>query len=216
MTKLRLLALLAVVALVLSPAMALAQGGMSLPCRWYGTVQVNGADVPDGTMITATIEGDTYNAATPAVYGASTYALEIEPPEGTTYTEGAEVTFMIGDQAADQTSAWEAGGNIELNLSVGEAGPTPVPGTGITGVEVNMLEPGATASAEINDAGVLILNIPGGEQGPQGPEGPEGPKGDTGEQGEPGSDASIVIPIIALVIAVIAILMSVAVMRRKV
>ncbi len=99
MTKMRLLALLAVVALVLFPAIAIAQAP-ELPCRFYGTVQVNGADVPDGTVIQALIDGNvTATTTTPAAgYGASSYALIITQPEGVDYT-GKTVSFTIGGNA---------------------------------------------------------------------------------------------------------------------
>ena len=213
MTKVRLLVLLAVVALVLSPAMVFAQGPQ-LPCRFHGTVQVNGADVPDGTIVTATIEGDAYNASTPSNYGDSTYMLEIAPPEGTNYTDGAAITFMIGDQSAAQTGTWEAGGNFELNLSSGQVQPTIGPGGAITSVTVNTLAAGASATADWDSAtGALTLGIP---QGAAGADGAAGDKGDTGEQGEAGANASSVLGIVAIVIAALAIVMSVAVMRRKV
>lgn len=215
MTKLRLLALLAVVALVLFPAMALAQGP-GLPCRFHGTVYVDGVEVADGTVITATVEGDTYTTTTPSVYGDSTYWLEIAPDVGVTYTEGAEITFMIGDQAVTQTGTWEAGGNFELNLSIG-VGPGPVDGGAITAVVVNTLASGASATASYDAAtGVLTLGIPAGPAGAEGPEGPAGADGATGPEGPAGADAPIVIPIIALVLAVVAVVVAIAVMRRKV
>ena len=108
MTRLRVVVLLAVVALLLFPAGALADEPPQRPCRFHGTVQVDGADVPDGTTITATVDGDTYSTDTPyvlggaKVYGASGYALKITPSGNTTYSAGAAVTFMIGGQAAEQ------------------------------------------------------------------------------------------------------------------
>src|SRR5512136_1197561 len=98
MTKVRLLALLAVVALVLFPAIAFAQGGLQPPCAFHGTVQVNGQNVADGTVITATIGNDTYTATTTD----STYRVVIAQPEGKSY-DGMTVTFMIGSATAGQT-----------------------------------------------------------------------------------------------------------------
>jgi hypothetical protein len=80
-------------------------------------VQLNGADVADGTIITVIIDGDEYTTTTPAVYGPSTYAIKIVPAADAAYAEGAAVTFMIGDYTADQTGGWETGGNIELDLT---------------------------------------------------------------------------------------------------
>jgi len=207
MTKLRLFVLLAVVALVLFPAMAVAQP--PLPCRFHGTVQLFGEDVAGNTTITATIGNDTYTTQTPSVYGASTYLLEIAPEEGTQYTAGETITFMIGASAAAQTSAWETGGNIELNLSIGEA---PVDGVGaITSVEIVTLAAGASATADYDaTTGVLTLGIPAGQTGAA------GAAGATGAQGDPGSDAPIALPIVALVIAIIAAGVAMMSMRRRV
>lgn len=72
--------------------------------------------MPEGTVITGIVESDEHTTTTPAVYGPSTYALEIRPPEGASY-EGATVTFMIDDLVAEQTGTWVTGGNIMLNLS---------------------------------------------------------------------------------------------------
>ena len=97
MTKVRLLALLAVVALVLFPAIAFAQGAPQLPCAFHGTVQVNGANVADGTVITATIGNDTYTTTT----SDSTYRVVIAQPEGKNY-DGLTVTFMIGSASVSR------------------------------------------------------------------------------------------------------------------
>ncbi|MGB2885401.1 MAG: hypothetical protein WBC47_07445 [Dehalococcoidia bacterium] len=85
------------------------------PCRFHGTVKLNGANVADGTIIKAIIDGDEYTTTTPAVYGPSTYALKIVPAVG--YAEGTAITFMIGAYTATQTGSWETGGNIELDLT---------------------------------------------------------------------------------------------------
>lgn len=190
MAKLRAAVLLAVVALLLFPAMALAQP--DFPVRYYGEVEVDGADVADGTVITATVEGESYTTTTPAGYGDSTYAIKLVPPEGTKFTEGATITFMIGDQPAEQTGTWTPGANTELDLSAGEVAPTPTGGQG---------EPGPTGPA-----------------GPTGPQGPAGPTGPEGPQGEPGEDApgGIAIPIVALVIAIIAVGLAAMSLRRRV
>jgi hypothetical protein len=193
MTKARLLALLVVVALVLFPAAALAQG-VELPGRFHGSVTVDGSGVDDGTVITATIGEDTYTATTPSVYGASTYVLTITP--AVPYAEGETLSFMIGGQTADQTGSWVRGGNQELDLSIGEAGPG---GNGGVGPPGPAGPPGPT-----------------GAVGPVGPEGPTGATGAAGAAGADGEDASSVLGIVAIVLAVIAVLVGAMSMRRKV
>ena len=102
-----------------TPAATQTPGGMStaLPCRFYGTVKLDGANVPDGTAITVFIKGIPYTTNTPAAYGPSTYAIKITQTAGSVYEEGTAVSFTIGQYPAAQTGAWETGGNIELNLT---------------------------------------------------------------------------------------------------
>ena len=93
-------------------------------CYFAGTVKLDGADVADGTVITATIEGVEYTTATPTGYGASTYAIAIQQEAGTYYADGTIVAFKINAYAADQTGTWQAGQNIRLDLT---ASTTPSP-----------------------------------------------------------------------------------------
>src|SRR4030042_7657 len=165
MTKLRLLALLAVVAFVLLPAIAVAQGGLQPPCRFHGTAQVDGANVADGTVITATVDGTEYTATTTA----SSYAVTIAQPEGKSY-EGLTVTFKIGANSASQTATWTTGGNVAVNLTEGT--PPIIPGGGaITDIQVIALPAGSAPTATWDeDTGVLPLGIPAGATGTPGEE----------------------------------------------
>ena len=209
MTKLRVVVLLAVVALLLFPALALADTPPEPPCRFYGTVTVDGAAVADGTVITAMIEGDQLTTATPAEgYSTSTYAIKIGVD--TEYTEGATVTFMIGDRAAAQTGTWTKGGNVEVNLTAGQAGPQ---GGAITDVQVISLAAGSDPTVDWNPvSGVLTLGIPDGATGPAGAAGADGPQGEEGA----GAPGGIALPVVALVIAVIAVGVAVMSMRRRI
>ena len=209
MTKLRVVVLLAVVALLLFPALALADTPPEPPCRFYGTVTVDGAAVADGTVITATIEGDQLTTATPAEgYGTSTYALKIGVDTG--YTESATVTFMIGDRAAAQTGTWTKGGNVEVNLTAGQAGQQA---GAITDVQVTSLAAGSDPTVDWDPvSGVLTLGIPDGATGPAGAAGAEGSQGEEGA----GAAGGIALPVVALVIAVIAVGVAVMSMRRRI
>jgi len=91
----------------------------SLPCRFRGSVQLDGAPVPDGTVVTVVIAGHSYTTTTPSDYGASTYAVTVTPPPGVTYSPGTAVTFLIAGRAANQVSQWELGGNVQVDLSSG-------------------------------------------------------------------------------------------------
>lgn len=209
MTKLRVVVLLAVVALLLLPALALADTPPEPPCRFYGTVMVDGAAVADGTVITAMIGGDQLTTATPAEgYSTSTYAIKIGVD--TEYTEGATVTFMIGDRAAAQTGTWTKGANVEVNLTAGQAGPQA---GAITDVQVTSLAAGSDPTVDWNPvSGVLTLGIPDGATGPAGAAGADGPQGEEGA----GAPGGIALPVVALVIAVIAVGVAVMSMRRRI
>lgn len=125
----KVLFLISAVILLLYPIIALAQGP-ALPCRFHGTVQLDNATVPDGTIITAIIEGDTYTTSTPSVYGNSTYAITIVPPGNVTYTDGTAVTFLIGGYYVMETGTWETGLNLVLNLTASStvtSTPSPTP-----------------------------------------------------------------------------------------
>jgi len=125
----KVLILISAVILLLYPIIALAQGP-ALPCRFHGTVQLDNATLPDDTIITAIIEGDTYTTSTPSVYGNSTYAITIVPPKNVTYMDGTPVTFLIGGYYAMETGTWETGLNLVLNLtasSISTPTPTPIP-----------------------------------------------------------------------------------------
>ena len=85
------------------------------PCRFHGTVTLNGAAAPSGTVITAIIEGYGYTTTVQTTVGSSTYSITIPKAQGVTY-EAKAVTFRVGTAAAIQTSAWTMGGNVLVNL----------------------------------------------------------------------------------------------------
>jgi hypothetical protein len=200
MTKVRLLALLAVVALVLFPAIAFAQGAPQLPCAFHGTVQVSGANVADGTVITATIGNETYTTTT----SNSTYRVVIAQPEGKSY-DGLTATFKIGIDTAKETGTWQMGGNVALNLTKGTPQVTPSGGVIITSVVL-----GNTTSYD-SVTGTLTIK----KADITGPTGATGATGTTGAEGPAGKNASNVIGIIAIVLAIIAIAIAGMVMMRK-
>ena len=198
MTKVRLLALLAVVALVLFPAIAFAQGAPQLPCAFHGTVQVNGANVADGTVITATIGNDTYTTTT----SDSTYRVVIAQPEGKSY-DGVSVAFKIGSATASQTGTWQMGGNVALNLTKGTGPITP------GGSVINGVQHGTTTGYD-PVTGIITIK----QSDITGATGAIGPAGPTGPTGPAGKNASSVLGIVAIVLAVIAIIIAGVAMLR--
>jgi hypothetical protein len=80
-------------------------------------VQLNGASVPNGTIVTAIIEGYGYNTVTPAEgYGASTFRIVIPKAQGADYANKI-VSFRINGYTASQTVVWTTGGNVLVNLT---------------------------------------------------------------------------------------------------
>jgi branched-chain amino acid transport system substrate-binding protein len=107
-----------------------------LPCRFHGTIVIDGSGAPDGTVVTATVEAETYRTTTPSAYGDSTYAIQIVPPEGIVFPDGSTVEFAIDGYPSDQSGAWETGANMVLDLTA-SAVPS-IPGDANRDGNVNM------------------------------------------------------------------------------
>jgi hypothetical protein len=91
---------------------------------FYGTVKVNGANVPEGTTVTAWCLGVQYASSSYMPYNGDTvYALNVPGDDFSTTsvvegcTPGQTISFKIGQLVADQTWSWSAGSNIPLNLT---------------------------------------------------------------------------------------------------
>ncbi|MBA7681366.1 hypothetical protein ES703_89704 [subsurface metagenome] len=126
-------------------------GSTEPPCRFYGTVQVDGAYVPDGTPITATVDGagtwTTVNFTYTGSPAESVYVLDVpgdDPltPEKDGGVEGDAVTFTIIHGSTDLAAGsgiWHKGIPQEVNLHAtthiggggggggGGGAPTPTP-----------------------------------------------------------------------------------------
>ena len=105
---------------VMNLTVAGAQGPPSQPSSFYGTVKVNGANVADGTVVTAWINGTQVAETTTQTWnGNSVYSMAV--PNG---NEGDSITFQVNGVVANESGTWQLGGNSELNLTV-SSGPTP-------------------------------------------------------------------------------------------
>jgi len=96
-----------------------------LPSSFHGTVMVNSANVPEGTLITAWINGTQYAQTTTLMYsGNSVYAIDVPGDDSSTtgVIEGGKagdtIVFKIAGVAADQTGIWTSGTYLTHNLSV--------------------------------------------------------------------------------------------------
>jgi hypothetical protein len=94
-----------------------------LPSSFYGTVKVDGANVPVGTTVSAWINGVKYAETTVLLYeGDTVYSLDVpgddpETPNVEGGISGDAVIFHIDDQGADQTASWQSGTNVNLDLT---------------------------------------------------------------------------------------------------
>ena len=94
-----------------------------LPSSFYGTVKLDGANVPDGTVVSAWIRGVKYTETQTLTYlGDSVYAVrvpgdDLETPEVEGGVEGDTIIFMVGETAAIEVGTWHSGTDVELNLT---------------------------------------------------------------------------------------------------
>jgi len=108
-------------------AVTSADGWQSPPNEFYGTVTLNGADAPAGTVINAYIDGElrgTINVTTAGKYGVSDLDyLKVNGNESE--DEGKTITFTVDGAAADQIDTdWNASAfPRELNLTVDNEAP---------------------------------------------------------------------------------------------
>lgn len=199
MTKFSILASLAVIALLLAiPAVVLAQAQPPLPSVFGGTVTWDGAPAPDGTAVSAWIDGEQV-ALTAAADGA--YALKISQPPGGAFA-GKEVVFMVAESEAPERGTWEPDGGDVINLTaVPVLPPAPVAGpAGPAGSAGKAGAPGpgggpgpagpGGASGKAGAAGAAGAKGPAGSAGAAGPAGPAGSFGAAGPAGSAGSDGA--------------------------
>ena len=85
---------------------------------------IDGANAPDGTVVTALIDGAVVAAAT------TTDGIAFIKIPGTDATVGKEISFRVGDVMADETDTWEQGGHrdkkFEISLTT-HVPPPPLP-----------------------------------------------------------------------------------------
>jgi hypothetical protein len=91
---------------------------------YYGTVKLDGVNVPAGTQVFALINGIQYARSDYLVYNGDTvYSVDVpdDDPNTPTIIEGGApgdtVVFYIGSAKADQTAPWACGNSLNLNLT---------------------------------------------------------------------------------------------------
>ncbi|MBN1167590.1 MAG: PKD domain-containing protein, partial [Methanospirillaceae archaeon] len=98
-----------------------------LPSEFYGSVSINSAPAPAGTVIEAKISGESRGTVTTeavGVYGGSSLfdsRLVVSATEEDIEGGDPEISFYIGGSPADQTAIFQEGTTRELDLSTGGA-----------------------------------------------------------------------------------------------
>ena len=102
----------------------LVQAVPPLPSSFYGTVQINGENVEEGTVISAWIEGVQYASTTTIFHeGVSVFAIDVPGDDPTTGgvieggTKDQTIVFKIGEIEADETALWRSGTYVNCDLS---------------------------------------------------------------------------------------------------
>ena len=96
----------------------------SLPSSFYSNVKVDAANVPDGTLVKASINGQVYAEAKTLTYqGDSVYSLDVLGDDSSTTTvegghDGDTIVFTIGGKTASQNGTWKGGTITNLNLLI--------------------------------------------------------------------------------------------------
>jgi hypothetical protein len=85
-----------------------------LPMTVTGAALIDGTPAPNGTIVTAYLNGKEYLSNT----SSGNYSLFIA---GTAEDEGKLVTFKVDGKDASSSVAWESGGIVTLNLPDGKA-----------------------------------------------------------------------------------------------
>jgi len=94
-----------------------------LPSSFYGQARINGVIVPDGTLISAWINGVKYAQSPVGYISSAWYSLDVPGDDTSTPgvveggVEGSTIVFKIGDLVADQTGTWHSGTNVWLDLT---------------------------------------------------------------------------------------------------
>ena len=122
-----------VVALLLAGSSTALAGIPALPSSFWGTIKVDGENVPDGTVVRALIDGQVYAEEYTQTYeGESFYALNVRADDTDTPArdggrEGDVVQFEVGGVLVEQTGTWHGGTNVRVDLTGSAAGPPPAP-----------------------------------------------------------------------------------------
>ena len=198
MTKAKVLALLAVMAMVLIvPAVAFAQAVP--PHIFIGSVTVNGLSAPSGTVVSAVVDGVEQGKTTVSASGS--YTLQVSQGSGT------DVVFMVDTLTASETATWQQGGADVLNLTAGTGAALSAGEAGAAGAKGSKGSKGDKGDAgDRGPAGPAGPAGASGSAGADGKAGPAGADGKAGSAGPAGSGGGGPVGLIALILSIVAIL----------
>jgi hypothetical protein len=113
-------------------SVSLAQSPPNPPSRFVGSVTVDGAPAPAGTLIEVRIGASTCGVATVFMAaGEARYAVDSPALDPATApncgTEASTVSFYVGGRLAAQSAPWRNWELNQVNLTVAAATPTVVP-----------------------------------------------------------------------------------------
>ena len=122
-TVLAVLGLIVLQLAVLGTAAAQQMDPPALPHQFYGTVTINGVAAPDGTQVSAEVNGVEAKASTTreGKYGYDTG--DLFRMDG---AAGDEVVFKVNGLVAEETGVFKSGGSTELNLSATQTAGDPL------------------------------------------------------------------------------------------
>lgn len=111
--------------LILGAGISPVQAVPPLPSSFYGLVKINGRNVQDGALVSATISGVQYALAAVQIYqGDTVYAVDVpgDDPATPGVIEGGNpgdtIVFLVNGMPAGETAPWQSGANIRHNLSL--------------------------------------------------------------------------------------------------
>ena len=122
-TALVVLGLIVLQVAVLGTAAAQQMDPPGLPHQFYGTVTIDRAAAPDGTRVTAEVNGVEAKAGSTSAgkYGYDTGGLfRVDGAAGN------EVVFKVNGVVAEETGVFKSGGSTELNLSATQTAGDPL------------------------------------------------------------------------------------------
>ena len=158
----RMLLLTLCVCAILAVGGLLVHAAPPLPATFYGTVKVNGANVPAGTSVDAYIGGVSYASKPVQTSGADTvYALDVpgDIPEIAGKDGGVEgdaIQFRVGGLVCAQTSVWHQGTQTNLNLTATGTMPTLTPTTTQLPTNTPTQTPSATVTPQVTSTPQVI------------------------------------------------------------